>query len=158
MEFETIVFEKQDRVATITLNRPERLNAINGVMSRELPRAWADVMERPRRVRGHRHGRGGEELLHRLRHDGRDRRQDRRDDDKSRGGRREQPRHARFDPLHRHPERMLEARDHGGERHGHGGGLHFIADSDLIVAAEHATFFDNHVRVGMVSRDWSPWG
>jgi len=32
-----------------------------------------------------------------------------------------------------------------------GGGLHFIADSDLIVASEHATFFDNHVKVGLVS-------
>jgi enoyl-CoA hydratase/carnithine racemase len=32
-----------------------------------------------------------------------------------------------------------------------GGGLHFIADSDLIVCAEHATFFDTHVKVGLVA-------
>jgi enoyl-CoA hydratase/carnithine racemase len=32
-----------------------------------------------------------------------------------------------------------------------GGGLHFIADSDLILAAEHATFFDTHVKVGLVA-------
>jgi enoyl-CoA hydratase/carnithine racemase len=32
-----------------------------------------------------------------------------------------------------------------------GGGLHFIADSDLIVAAEHATFFDTHVKVGLIA-------
>jgi enoyl-CoA hydratase/carnithine racemase len=32
-----------------------------------------------------------------------------------------------------------------------GGGLHFIADSDLVIAAEHATFFDTHVKVGLVA-------
>jgi enoyl-CoA hydratase/carnithine racemase len=32
-----------------------------------------------------------------------------------------------------------------------GGGLHFLADSDLILAAEHATFFDTHVKVGLLS-------
>ena len=32
-----------------------------------------------------------------------------------------------------------------------GGGLHFIADSDLIVCADHATFFDTHVKVGLVA-------
>lgn len=32
-----------------------------------------------------------------------------------------------------------------------GGGLHFIADSDLVIADEHATFFDNHVAMGLVA-------
>jgi enoyl-CoA hydratase/carnithine racemase len=32
-----------------------------------------------------------------------------------------------------------------------GGGLHFVADSDLIVCAEHATFFDTHVKVGLIA-------
>lgn len=31
-----------------------------------------------------------------------------------------------------------------------GAGLHFVADGDLVLAAEHATFFDTHVRVGQV--------
>lgn len=31
-----------------------------------------------------------------------------------------------------------------------GAGLHFLADADLAIAAEHATFFDTHVRVGQV--------
>lgn len=31
-----------------------------------------------------------------------------------------------------------------------GAGLHFLADGDLILAADHATFFDTHVRVGQV--------
>lgn len=32
-----------------------------------------------------------------------------------------------------------------------GGGLHFIADSDLVIASETATFFDPHCEVGMLA-------
>lgn len=32
-----------------------------------------------------------------------------------------------------------------------GGGLHFVADADLVIAAERATFLDPHVSVGQVS-------
>ncbi|GJM39361.1 MAG: crotonase [Acidimicrobiales bacterium] len=32
-----------------------------------------------------------------------------------------------------------------------GGGLHFVADADLVIAGERATFLDPHVRVGQVS-------
>lgn len=32
-----------------------------------------------------------------------------------------------------------------------GGGLHFVADADLVIAAEDATFLDPHVSVGQVS-------
>jgi enoyl-CoA hydratase/carnithine racemase len=32
-----------------------------------------------------------------------------------------------------------------------GGGLHFVADSDIVIAADNATFFDTHVKVGMVA-------
>ncbi|MEU5884734.1 enoyl-CoA hydratase/isomerase family protein [Spirillospora sp. NPDC047279] len=31
-----------------------------------------------------------------------------------------------------------------------GGGLHFVVDADIVVAAEHAAFMDTHVNVGMV--------
>ncbi len=41
MDFTQIVYEKQDGVATITLNRPERMNAFTDVMIRE----WAQALE-----------------------------------------------------------------------------------------------------------------
>ena len=36
MEFETILYDKKDKVLTITLNRPERLNAFTGQMMHDL--------------------------------------------------------------------------------------------------------------------------
>jgi enoyl-CoA hydratase/carnithine racemase len=40
MAFETILYEQADGVATITLNRPERLNAVNTTVIRELVQAF----------------------------------------------------------------------------------------------------------------------
>lgn len=45
MDFETIILKKQDHIATITLNRPDRLNAVNSQMMRELPQALKDVAQ-----------------------------------------------------------------------------------------------------------------
>jgi enoyl-CoA hydratase/carnithine racemase len=41
MDLETIIYEKADGIATITLNRPERMNAFNETMVRE----WAACLE-----------------------------------------------------------------------------------------------------------------
>jgi len=39
-EFETLGYEERDGVAFVTLNRPERLNAFNSLMQRELKALW----------------------------------------------------------------------------------------------------------------------
>jgi enoyl-CoA hydratase/carnithine racemase len=39
--YDTILYEVSERIATITLNRPEKLNAISPLMSRELKAAYA---------------------------------------------------------------------------------------------------------------------
>ena len=46
MDFETILFDVSDHIATITFNRPERLNATNDTSRREARRG---VGHRPRR-------------------------------------------------------------------------------------------------------------
>lgn len=45
--FETVLFDVEDRVAVITLNRPERLNAMNQKLKDELREAWRMVRNDP---------------------------------------------------------------------------------------------------------------
>src|SRR5262249_32131573 len=40
MNFETVLYDVADGIATVTLNRPERLNAVNGTVIRELVEAF----------------------------------------------------------------------------------------------------------------------
>lgn len=42
-EYKTLGFSKQDRIMTVTLDRPERLNAIDGVLHEELSRVFDDL-------------------------------------------------------------------------------------------------------------------
>lgn len=44
MAYQYVVYEKRDRIAYVTINRPEVMNAINPPTSEELNRVWEDYM------------------------------------------------------------------------------------------------------------------
>ncbi|MFN3636157.1 MAG: enoyl-CoA hydratase-related protein, partial [Rhizobium rhizophilum] len=43
MSFETLLIERRDRVALVTLNRPQALNALNSTVMRELGLLLAEL-------------------------------------------------------------------------------------------------------------------
>src|SRR5437016_1778565 len=43
MKFETVLYEASDHVATVTLNRPEKLNSFNERMCQEFEHIWRTV-------------------------------------------------------------------------------------------------------------------
>ena len=45
MEYQTILYEVQNQIAFVTLNRPESMNAVNRQMTRELVDACRQVEE-----------------------------------------------------------------------------------------------------------------
>lgn len=47
MSLSTIEYEKKDAVAYVTLNRPDKLNAMNQQMHDDLAWAWADIRDDP---------------------------------------------------------------------------------------------------------------
>ena len=144
MELETLLWEKRDRVAIITLNRPDRLNAINTTMSRELPRAWREVMRDPEVVVAILTGAGDRALCTGFDMHDFARGQTGVGDPAEAG----QLSAVRFTALQNGCWKPVITAVNGMAT---GGGMHFVAGSDLVVAAEHAEFFENHVRVGMMS-------
>ena len=57
-----VLYESQDGIARITLNRPEARNAINNEVVTELQRAWQRFAAEDDRVAGERHPRSDRQL------------------------------------------------------------------------------------------------
>lgn len=144
MGYETIIYEKNEGIATITLNRPEKLNSLNWVMNKELQQAWQDVNQDTDVVVAILTGMGDRALCTGI------------DVSVPAGGQRgatqEQTSSGHialyFTAMQNHVWKPVITACNGMVV---GGGLHFLADSDIIITADHATFFDTHVKVGMVS-------
>ena len=133
--FETILFRiESGHTAVITMNRPDRLNASNDLMRTELGQAWALVRSDPRvRVAiitgaGDRAFSVGQDVKATAAQ-GKTR-------NKVPGSR---AHHDVYKPVICAVNGMCA-----------GGGLHHVAEADLVICAEHAKFLDTHCVVGNV--------
>jgi enoyl-CoA hydratase/carnithine racemase len=144
MDFETILYQTQDGVATITLNRPERHNAFTTQMAQKLRQVWKRVKTDPDVVCAIVTGAGERAFCTGMDvadvADGSARSSGSLDRDAAPWAFLTALQNECWKPVVTAVNGMVV-----------GGGLHFVADSDITVCAENATFFDTHVKVGLVA-------
>jgi enoyl-CoA hydratase/carnithine racemase len=144
VDFATLRYEQADGVATITLNRPERHNAFDLAMARDLREAWTQIKSDPEVVCVIVTGAGdkafctGFDVTQVASGDAGEIADESYEDSPL----------LKLTAIHNQCWKPVITAVNGMVN---GGGLHFIADSDLVLAAEHATFFDTHVKVGLLS-------
>ena len=156
LNYSTIEYREADNVAFVTLNRPDSLNAINRAMVSELSELWThiryatDVHAVVLSAAGTRSFCSGVD----------------------RGGLNLDAERNRSDSRRRPPAGVLPGSPgYEGDLESVGpktnlcwkpvitavngmacgGAFYFLGESDIIIASEHATFFDPHVTFGMVS-------
>ncbi|MFE9327603.1 enoyl-CoA hydratase/isomerase family protein [Nocardia sp. NPDC052278] len=136
----TVTVEVDGPVAVVSLNRPDRLNALSPTMQRELDRIWqaidADAAIRVAVVTGtgDRAFCSGADVSTVA--------------DVSRNRTSDYDAENRFTPLQVGMRKPSIAAVNGTCA---GAGLHFVSDCDFAIAADSATFVDPHVNVGQVS-------
>mgnify|MGYP001204664145 FL=1 len=146
-EFETIAIDFDGNVAWVTLNRPDVLNAFNSLMQKEIRETWRAFREIDEVHAVVLTGSGGKSFCVGIDRDG-----DMSALDES-------------ENLYGTSNNFMY--DDPGDDLGPkscdlwkpvicavngmccGGAFYFLAESDIIIAAEHATFFDPHVTYGM---------
>jgi enoyl-CoA hydratase/carnithine racemase len=143
MQYETLVVERRGAVGWLEFNRPDAGNAMNAQMMHELEAAWQelDADEAVRVIVNTGSGRAFQT--------GVDVAQMSRDLDALREQSRRTKRfELRFTGWHNGVAKPVIAAVNGVCA---GGGLHFVADADVVIAASDATFLDPHVSVGQAS-------
>ena len=154
-EYETLLYEERDGVAIVTLNRPEVHNAFNHPMQARAQDAVAVAAHERRRPGRRADRRRREGVLHRPRPGGGDRArylEDPTAGDRT-AGRVSTPfmfndPGTNINPKQNDLWKPVIAAVNGMAC---GGALYMLGEADIIIAAEHATFFDPHVTYGMVS-------
>jgi enoyl-CoA hydratase/carnithine racemase len=141
--YETLVVERQGAVGWLVFDRPDRGNAMDATMLAELEAAWAELDADPavRVVVTTGNGPAFQTGL--------DVRQLSRDPEALREqARRTRRAELRLTAWHNQVWKPVIAAVNGTCA---GGGLHFVADADIRIAASDATFLDPHVSVGQVT-------
>lgn len=138
--YDRLVVEKGDGVGWLILNRPDAGNAFDARMLDELEAAWAELDDDPdvRVIVNAAHGKAfctGMDVVQVARDKAAMRRHSRRTRDAE----------LRISSWHCGVWKPVIAAVNGVCA---GGGLHLIADADIVIAAEAATFVDPHVSVG----------
>ncbi len=141
--YETVVVERHGHVGWLILNRPDAGNAMNATMFDEVEAAWLELAADPR-VRvivNTGNGRAfctGVDVVQMARDKEAMRRHSRRTRDAE----------LRFTAWQIGIWKPVICAVNGVVA---GGGLHFVADADIVIAASSATFTDPHVSIGQVS-------
>jgi E-phenylitaconyl-CoA hydratase len=136
-----LLYERRDHIAYITLNRPERANALHSSMAESMRAIWAEVREDPWircsivTATGDRFFCAGADL-EAVAASG---------SVGSRGGPLSEE--LVWSPRKNRVWKPTVAAVNGKVV---GAGFHLVVDADIVVAAENAVFLDSHVNVGMV--------
>jgi len=143
MTYETLVVERQGPVGWLIFDRPDAGNAMDATMFRELEAAWRELDDDPavRVIVNTGNGRAfqtGVDVVQLGRDKQALREQSRRTRDAE----------LRLTAWHNQVWKPVIAAVNGVCD---GGGLHFVADADIVVAASNASFVDPHVSLGQVS-------
>ena len=143
MDYRSLIVERRGRVGWLVFNRPEAANAMDSVMLSELEQAWQELDADPtvRVIVNTGRGRAfqsGLDVVELARHPEALREQ----------SRRTKRAELRLTAWHNGVGKPVVAAVNGVCA---GGGLHFVADADVVLAASSATFVDPHVSIGQVS-------
>jgi E-phenylitaconyl-CoA hydratase len=136
-----VTFERVGHLAVMTLNRPDRGNALTRAMNARLIECWEEVRSNPDiRVAvitgaGDRHFCTGADVG------------DVADTGKVAGGYGRITEEVKWSARQNDIWKPTICAVNGMAV---GGGLHFVVDSDIVVASENATFIDTHTNIGMV--------
>lgn len=141
--FETLVVETRGRVGWLIFDRPTKANAMDATMLRELEAAWLQLDADPE-VRVIVNTGNGPSFQ-----TGLDVAQLSRDPEALREqSRRTKRAELRLTAWHNQVWKPVIAAVNGTCA---GGGLHFVADADIVICASDASFLDPHVSVGQVT-------
>jgi enoyl-CoA hydratase len=141
--FQTLAVSRSGPVGWLVFNRPEAANAMDATMLAELEAAWLELDADPevRVIVNTGEGRAfqtGLDVVQLARQPDALREQSRRTKRAT----------LRLTAWHNGVTKPVIAAVNGVCA---GGGLHFVADADIVIAASNATFLDPHVSVGQVS-------
>lgn len=140
-EVEGLEYEKREHIAYITINRPDRGNALHGSMIEPIKAIWAEVRENPWirvaivTATGDRHFCTGADMGAVAARG------------KVKAGRGPLTDEVFWSPRQNRVWKPTICALNGLVA---GAGLHFVVDADIVVAADHVSITDTHVNVGMV--------